>query len=367
MDFEPETPARRRRRRWLLGGGLLALAAGTAVTAYAVRAADRPAAPAGAALPTALVKRADLASVTRVDGSLGYADAYTVLGSGNGRITRLPVPGKVIQRGREVYGVDGHPVPLLYGPTPFWRTLGSGVSCGNDVLELERNLKALGYGPGLTVDRRFTAATGSAVRRWQKDLGLTPTGTVSPADVVMLPGAVRVTTLTAVPSGPAAGTVLTASGTVRVVTVKLPVDEQEIAEKGARVRIELPGGRSTTGHISSVGTVATADRTNAQAQTGESTESATIGVSITLDRPSDAGALDGAPVTVGFTGAEHDDVLSVPVEALLAAADGSYSVNVVGAAGKVASVPVRLGIFDADGVEVTGDLSVGDRVQVPIS
>jgi hypothetical protein len=161
--------------------------------------------------------------------------------------------------------------------------------------------------------------------------------------------------------------VLTASGTTRLVTVKLPVSSQEIAKQGAGVRIELPGGRSTTGHVASVGTVATAEKTDAQSQTGESTESATITVSIALDKPADAGALDGAPVTVGFTSLEHKDVLSVPVDALLAAADGTYSVNVVDDAGKVTSVPVRLGVFDGDDVEVTGDLAASAKVQVPRS
>jgi peptidoglycan hydrolase-like protein with peptidoglycan-binding domain len=358
---------RRRRRLCLVAGGVAVLAACAVGTAYALRDDDRAVASTGTALPTAPVKRTDLSSASQADGSLGYADSYTVLGSGSGRITWLPALGKVIVRGRAVYRADGHAVPLLYGPTPFWRTLASGTSSGYDVLELERNLTALGYGSGLTVDRTFTSATRSAIREWQADLGVARTGTVSPADVVVLPGPIRVTAVTALPSGPAAGTVLTASGTRRQVTVKLPVSDQEIAEKGAGVRIELPGGKSTTGHVAEVGTVATADKTNAQSQTGESTESATITVSITLDRPSDAGTLDGAPVTVGFTSAEHDDVLSVPVDALLAAADGSYSVNVVDAAGKVTPVPVGLGIFDGDDVEVTGDLTEGARVQVPIS
>ena len=366
VGSEDEAPPRRRRRLWPVVGAVAVLVVGTAGTVYALRDDDQAAASTGTTLPTAPVTRTDLSSATQVDGSLGYADSYTVLGSGSGRITWLPALGKVIVRGKAVYGVDGHPVPLFYGAMPFWRALESGVTSGNDVRELERNLTALGYGSGLTVDRTFTSATRSAIRRWQDDLGVSQTGTVSPTDVVVLPGPIRVTDVTAVPSGPAAGTVLTASGTTRQVTVKLPVSSQEIAKKGAKVRIGLPGGKSTTGHVSSVGTVATAEKTDAQSQTGAATESATITVSITLDKPSDAGTLDGAPVTVGFTSVERQDVLSVPVNALLATADGSYSVNVVHA-GKVTSVPVELGIFDGDNVEVTGDLTEGGKVQVPIS
>jgi peptidoglycan hydrolase-like protein with peptidoglycan-binding domain len=368
VESEDEAPPPRRRRKlWLVAGGVAVLAIGAAATVYAVRDDDTTASTTDTTLPTALVTRTDLSSATQVDGSLGYGDSYTVLGSGEGRITWLPALGKVIVRGKAVYRVDGRSVPLLYGPTPFWRSLESGVTSGGDVLELEQNLKALGYGKSLTVDRTFTSATRSAVREWQDDLGVTKTGTVSPTDVVVLPGPIRVTDLAAVPSGPSGGTVLTASGTSRQVTVKLPVASQAIAKKGAQVRIELPGGKATTGHVSTVGTVAVAEKTNAQAQTGEGTESATITVSITLDKSAEAGTLDGAPVTVGFTSTEHKDVLSVPVNALLAAADGSYLVNVVNATGQVSSVPVKLGIFDGDNVEVTGNLAEGAKVQVPRS
>ncbi|WP_323373655.1 efflux RND transporter periplasmic adaptor subunit [Plantactinospora alkalitolerans] len=347
--------------------GVAVLAVGTGSAVYALRDDDRAPASTGTTLPTVPVKRTDLSSAAQVDGSLGYADSYTVLGSGSGRITWLPAPGKVIVRGKAVYGVDGHPVPLFYGAMPFWRPLRSGMGSGNDVLELEQNLTALGYGPGLTVDRTFTSSTRSAIEKWQEALRVPQTGSVSPTDVVLMPGPIRVTSVTAVPGGPAAGTVLTASGTTRQVTVKMPVSSQEIAKKGAKVQIELPGGKSTAGHVSSVGTVATADKTNAQSQTGESTESATITVTVTLDESADAGTLDGAPVTVEFTSVEHRDVLAVPVNALLAAADGSYSVNVVDDSGTITSVPVELGVFDGDDVEVTGDLTEGAKVQVPVS
>lgn len=348
-----------------MAGGVAVLAAGSAVVyAYALHDDEAPTSDV-TTLPTVPVTRTDLASATQVDGTLGYGDAYTVLGPGQGRITWLPAVGTVVARGEAVFGVDGQAVPLFYGRTPLWRPLAAGVTDGDDVRVLERNLAELGYGSGLTVDRTFTAVTRAAVQAWQKDLGGAQTGTVSPTDVVVLPGRIRVTGLVAVPSGPASGTVLTASGTRRQVTVQLPVSLQELAVEGAEVTVELPGGTSTTGHVSSVGTVATADRTNALSQTGESTETATITVSITLDKAADAGTLDGAPVTVGFTSAAREDALSVPVDALLAAADGSYSVNVVDGAGQVTSVPVELGIFDGDDVEVTGDLAEGAQVQVP--
>ncbi|MFC4063404.1 peptidoglycan-binding protein [Actinoplanes subglobosus] len=328
--------------------------------------APTPAAEQPVDLPTVSVQRTDLSSATRVDGTLGYGGSFTVLGPGSGRITWLPGVGEIVGRGRAVFRVDGRVVPLLFGAAPLFRTLGSGVSRGSDVRVLERNLKAMGYGQDLTVDSRFTSATRAAVRRWQRALGTTVTGTVGPGDVIVLPGPIRITSLTAVPSGPAAGTILTASGTTRQVTVQLPVGSQRLAVPEAAVRIELPGGASTTGRITEVGTVATAETTNARSQTGQSTESATITVLIGLDRPSDAGRLDGAPVVVAFTSGERRNVLAVPVNALLAA-DRTYTVSVVGDGGAVTSVPVTLGIFDGDLVEVTGALAEGAKVQVPAS
>ncbi|MDX6433959.1 MAG: hypothetical protein QOE54_6325 [Streptosporangiaceae bacterium] len=374
LDSEIETPVRDeapppRRRR-----GLRALLAGTAVLAigaagavYALQGGKNKTTQTTSALPTATVTRTNMTNTIEVDGTLSYADSYTVLAGGTGRITWLPKAGDVIRRGKRVYGVDGHSVPLFYGSTPFWRDLQNGMSKGYDVLELERNLAALGYGGDLTVDRTFSWATAAAIKDWQDDLGVTKTGVLKPGDLVMQPGEIRVTKLQVVPGAPATGTVLTASGTERRVTVKLPVSQHDIAKKGAKVRVTLPGGKTTTGHISSVGTVATAGSTNAQSQTGQGTENATIPVYITLEKPDSAGNLEGAPATVGFTSTEHKNVLGVPINALLASAEGNYSVNVVDSAGAVHSVQVKLGVFDGDNVEVTGDLTPGMKVQVPRS
>ncbi|TMR20495.1 peptidoglycan-binding protein [Nonomuraea turkmeniaca] len=368
-DTPAGTPRRRRRRGRVLLGATAVLAVAVAGGVYVLQNGQSKPPPAPPALPTAPVIRTDMVNVRNMDGTLGYDGSYTVLAGGSGRITWVPDAGDVITRGERVYEVNGHRVPLFYGSAPLWRDLRQGVTKGRDVLELERNLKALGYAKGLdmTVDRTFTWTTARAIRKWQADMNVTRTGVMKMDDVVMQSGAIRVTDVKAVPGANAGGTVLTASGTERIVTVALPVSEQTIARKGGKVRIVLPGGKTATGRVSSVGKVATAGTTTAQSQTGQGTETATIPVYISLDKKRSAGGLDTAPVTVGFAGTAHKDVLAVPVNALLAAADGSYSVNVVNAAGAVSSVPVKLGIFDGDNVEVTGDLTEGMKVQVPRS
>jgi peptidoglycan hydrolase-like protein with peptidoglycan-binding domain len=371
----PEKGTRARRRWRVLFAATAVIALGVAAALIVMRDGSGGRPPVAVAPATADVVRTDLAGRTRVDGTLGYAGTYTVTAAGQGRLTWLPAVGSVIGRGQQMYGVNGRKVPLLYGPTPLWRELKNGVADGRDVRELEGNLAALGYGGGLTVDGHFSYATTAAVKRWQEDLGVAETGIVDPGDVVVRPAALRVTAVSGVVDGVAQGTLLTASGTTRQITVNLPVAQQELAATGAKVRIDLPGGKTATGRISKVGTVASSGSTGSggsgggggggPAQTGQGTETATIPVYITLDRPSAAGRLDGAPVTVGFTSSLRKGVLAVPVNALLASPGGGYAVAVVDSFGRARRVAVRLGVF-ADGlVEVSGDLAEGMKVEVP--
>jgi peptidoglycan hydrolase-like protein with peptidoglycan-binding domain len=368
---------RRRTRLVIAGASVIAVgAAGIAVAATA----RRPAPAAGPALPTEPVVRADLATRQQVDGVLGYGDARPILGHG-GTITGLPAVGATIRRGQAVYRVDGRGVPLWYGRSPLWRTMRPG-SRGADVRQLQRNLAALGY--RCPVDGRLGPATATAVQRWWRDRGLAPAPgdrarrrSVRPGDVVVAAGPIRIAAVRGVLGGPAQGTVVTATGTRRVVTVNLPVDQQRLAVADARVSVALPGGVAATGHITSLGTVATAPQAAAQganaapaqpAQPGQAAQNATIEVEVTLDRVTAAGRLDGAPVTVGFTGSVRRGVLAVPVSALVALGPDAYAVKVVGPDGTRRSVPVRLGMFTGGRVEVSGPgVAEGVRVEVPAS
>jgi peptidoglycan hydrolase-like protein with peptidoglycan-binding domain len=366
-----EQPQRGSRRRLLLTCAAVVVVAWTVGTVTVVRSGSDRGAPTGPTTATAPVVRTDLASRAQIDGLLSYSGTYTVISSAGGRVTWLPAVGAVLRRGQRVYGRDGHSVPLFYSPSPFWRPLHTGMTDGADVLALERNLSALGYGSGMTVDRHFGYATAVAVKRWQDDLGAPKTGEVQPDDAVVQPGALRVTALQTLPGNPAQGQILTASGTARQVIVQLPVAQQQIVRKGAAVRVRLPGGKLAPGHVLSIGSVASSGTSGGsgqeQAQTGQATESATLPVTITLDKASDAGGLAGAPVTVEFTTKLDKAVLAVPVQALLASPDGSYSVRIVDVQSHKVTVPVRLGLFSDGFVGVTGNLSEGQKVEVPTS
>lgn len=372
VTTSPQRPRRRaaaRRRGLVLAAGIGAVVIAGIAGAFVVRskhtAEDGTTGPPPA---TEAVTRTDLSEQVQEDGTLAYRGAYQLRAVVDGSLTWLPHVGSVIRRGDRAYEVDGEAVPLLIGPRPFWRTLQSGMSDGSDVKELERNLAAMGYGDGLTVDRHFSSVTAAAIRDWQDDRGVTQTGTIGPTDVVTAPTELRVTSRATTPSSAASNgpqLLYTASGTAREVSVKLPVNQQTLAVKGAKVGIDLPGRKPTTGHVSSVGTVAAATSSGSSQTTGEDTQNATITVTITLDSPADAGKLDGAPVTVDFTSAVHKAVLAVSVRALLATSDHTYAVAVVDASGHSRIVPVELGAF-ADGmVEVKGALTEGMRVEVP--
>jgi membrane fusion protein, multidrug efflux system len=70
-------------------------------------------------------------------------------------------------------------------------------------------------------------------------------------------------------------------------------------------------------------------------------------------------------VDVAFTASKRENVLTVPVSALLALAEGGYAVQVVDG-GTTRIVGVQTGLFAGGRVEVTGDgLSEGQTVGVP--
>ena len=316
------------------------------------------------AVATATIARRDLVLRDDVDGTLGYADARTIVSTTPGTLTRLPEEGTVVTRGRPLYELNAKGVRLLYGTMPLWRRLAVGVGDGADVEQLERNLVELGHDPnGMTIDETFDADTAAAVRSWQDALDLPKTGAVELGDAVFLPGPRRIGQLeTSVGAQLQPGqSVLQVTGTMPVVEIDLDATQQELARVGAAVRVELPSGRVVGGRILSVGKVAEVATT---AQGEPSTP--TVPVVVRLARPADRDGLDGAPVVVSLERERARNVLTVPVEAILALRGGGEAVELVSPAGERTLTGVETGTF-ADGyVEVSGKgVVAGARVVVP--
>jgi multidrug efflux system membrane fusion protein len=308
--------------------------------------------------PAALAEATSNVTVARAN----LDDAKAKLDQLRGTVTWLPDTGAIVERGSPLYELDGEPSGiLLYGTRPAWRSMAEGAE-GEDVRQLQENLIALGFETdGLTASGTFDAATTAAVKAWQKGLGRTGNGVVELGQVVFQPGAVRVAGQ-AVNLGDTVTSgmqVLKATSTERVVTIDIDADQQDLVASGDEVEIDLPDGTTAIGHVDIVGSVAVA----ADAQS-----SPTIDVTIVLDDPAASGTIDQAPVDVQITTISRENVLAVPVNALLALLEGGYAVEVVSDDGTTHLVGVETGLFQDGWVEIepAGDgLAEGDLVVVP--
>ena len=212
----------------------------------------------------------------------------------------------------------------------------------------------------MTVDETFDDDTAAAVRSWQEALGLPETGAVEHGDAVFLPGPRRIgqleTTVGAQVQPGAA--VLEVTATSPVVEIDLDARSRELARVGAKVRVELPSGRTVTGTVASVGRVAETS-TTAQGEVGDPT----VSVVVRLADPGERDGLDGAPVIVSLERDRARNVLVVPIEALLALRGGGNAVELVGSNGERTLTAVETGTF-ADGyVEVDGQRDPGRRAR----
>jgi peptidoglycan hydrolase-like protein with peptidoglycan-binding domain len=305
--------------------------------------------------------RTALASASQ---SLAAAESSAAAYDQSAVYTMLPPVGRVVRRGQPLYAIGGEPVVLLYGPTSAWRAFAPGMSDGDDVAELNANLRALGY--GAPSGRTFTSGTEAAIRAFQSARGMQATGRLLLGSVVFDAGALRVTSVTPTAGAPVqAGPVLGTTSTRRVVKIALDASQQASVKVGDPVVITLPDNSTTPGHVSSVGTVAT---TPSGDQGGNGSSTPTVDVLVEPDHPAATGRLDQASVDVSITTGTVKNVLAIPVNALVALAGGGYAVELIEAGGIHRLVGVEVGLFDdAEGlVEVTGSgLAGGQHVVVP--
>jgi peptidoglycan hydrolase-like protein with peptidoglycan-binding domain len=374
----------------IVGGGWWLLRDGILVGAGSGPTGSSDGDLASTAQKTAAVERRTLTATEELDATLGYAGEYHVLGGLNGTLTWTVPEGTVVTAGKRLYEVNGRDrTSLMYGSRPAWRPLHAGISDGADILQLERNLKRLGYTrSGDDIDRHWDSDTTAAVKRWQRAAGLEVDGDIDLGEVVFLPEAIRVTKVdAALGSGVGRGSpLMSATSNRRVISLDLDVDEVDLVKAGTPVTIELPNGSTVQGTVAAIGRVA---QSSSDQQGGSTT---TLPVTIALDDPTAAGDLDQAPVTVTVVRATRANVLTVPVNALVALLEGGYAVEVVddashaasasaagserapasspigaaGAAPRTHLVRVEPGLFDHGRVEVTATgLEPGDRVVVP--
>ncbi len=309
---------------------------------------------------TAEVVRGDLTQTSTTSGQLEYGAARDLSSLAGGVVTRLPANGRIVGEGEPLFRIDNVPVVRLDGRTPAWRDLGPDASDGPDVRQVERALERHGYTDdlGMAVDDDWTWVTTIAVERWQEDLGLAETGELPLGSVVFTRGDVRVVDAlvdegTPVQPGTA---VLQVGDTQRAVTVSIEPDQKHLAPVDGKVELTFPDGTEVTGTIAEVVTVA-----GSQEQQTEDSLAVTVEVP---DKRAVRSQLDGASVRVDFTHTIAEDVLSVPVTALVALAAGGYGVEKV-TGDTTGFVAVTPGTFADTDVEISGDdLAAGDLVVV---
>ncbi|MDQ0986125.1 peptidoglycan hydrolase-like protein with peptidoglycan-binding domain [Streptomyces sp. V2I9] len=296
-----------------------------------------------------------------VDGRIDFAQRRAVKAAVEGTVTVAAAEGTTVRRGEALYELNDKPVTLLYGPVPAFREMKAGAR-GSDVLQLERNLRDLGYGAGLYVDTEYGPDTEAAVKRWQKHLNRETTGRVGRGDVVFQPAEVTVVSADAAladqvgPDGP----VLTIASTKPVVRALLEQTDGALTARGTKVEVTLPSGRTETGKVA--GTV----RPEGDEEAEGSQEGITV--EVVLDGGSRAVSGEDAEATasVTFVSEARKGILAVPVEAVVAlrGENGGYGLQVVrGTTSEMVRVETGM---TADGqIEVSGDgLRVGMKVGV---
>lgn len=309
---------------------------------------------------TAEITRQDLVATVDESGKLAHA-RETALRAAGGVVTWVPAEGALIERGGQLYRVDDAPVMLLYGTLPAYRELSSGAE-GADVRQFEENLAALGY-TGFTVDDEYTWATAEAVMSWQEDLDLPETGVVELGRVHYASSSVQVTSTTAAPGDPASGELLKVASPDRVVTVDLDEDDRRFAVVGAAVTVQIPDGSTFSGTITGVKSVVIPGDDSPSGGSGDTT---VLRVTVAPDDPSAVPASGSSTATVSFTAERREGVLTVPVTALLALAEGGYGVELFDEDDGTRLVAVETGLFADGRVEISGeDISEDAHVVVP--
>ena len=312
---------------------------------------------------TTTITQRTIESTEEFDGTLGYSGEGVIIAGLDGTYTRLPEVGDVLTLGDEIYEVDGRQSSyLMYGKRPAYRDLDNDVGNGPDVRQLEASLQQIGFpnilGQDFEPDWNFRQKTEDAVEQWQKRTGQERDGRIEMGEVTFVPEDVRITSVPPeLGTRAQAGAVLAyASDTDLVVTLDLEADRRDILAVGDEVSVELPDGTDAAGSITEIASVA---------ETLPGASEPTVEVTIQLEDTAVVGDLDGAEVTVSVVRETRPNVLTVPVDALLALREGGYALEMVAEDGTTYLVAAEVGLFDDRGVEVSGSFDAGDTVVVP--
>lgn len=303
---------------------------------------------------TAEVERRTLEEIVVTRGTVGFPEAGSVEIGAPGRVTAVAVSsGDMLDTNQVVISLDGRPVVTMDGVAPFWRDLSAGQQ-GEDVAALQTFLSSHGY---LTwePDGRFGPSTEAAVEDWQEEHGMSdPDGELRLGDTVVGEWPARVGQIAVdagdfLNQGDVIGTLT--SDTAAVSLELLPSERLRVVE-GSEVLIEVAAtGQQASGVVGRV----SLDPVDSE---GSPLYPAAVEVTEDLDIP------DGTQVRLTIVIQRAEDVLAVPVAAVVSGSSGEPVVRVVGADDAIETTPVELGLSEGAWVEVSAGLSGGESVVV---
>jgi len=282
--------------------------------------------------------------------------------------------GSTIKVGTALYTVNEQPVFAMYGTLPAYRNMQSGDT-GTDITQLQQSLVDLGYNPG-SVDGTFGSATVAAVEAWQTAAGLTVDGIVHLGQVVFISGPSRVIAqLGTVGQSVTTGSQILSIGPESpIVTTTESSTQLGLLTGGQKVDVQLPDNSIVVGKVTSVGGTAASSSSSSgsgsSSGSSASSSSSSTAATVALNNPALGNSIAGSSVNVIVTTNSLNDVLAVPLGALLATSSGQFIVQVPTAAGNLSNVSVNPSIYDDTSgiVAVPGaNLSPGERVVVASS
>lgn len=226
-----------------------------------------------------------------------------------------------------------------------------------DIELLRENLLALS----------FEDPQAKTVRHWQAAAGRSATGLIEPGQIVVSDGPVRVAEHMVdvgdivfggrdgqsgfAPSNNSSDLIMRYTGTDRNVTVPLEISDHAYARVGNEVVVTLPTGLGVSGVIADVSSVFDAQ--------------GLADAVIEIPEQAMLGTLETASVEVEFIIGRVDNVLAVPVAALLALSEGGFAIEIVDGDASCL-VPVTTGLFARGSVEIDGaDIAEGMLVRIP--
>ena len=152
----------------------------------------------------------------------------------------------------------------------------------------------------------------------------------------------------------AASPLYSSSGIAREVTFNLPAGDQGMVSVGESVIVKLPTDEEIKAVVRFVDAVVT--------EIGNGSK--VIEVILDVVDADNTETYDEAPVDVFVTSEVSENVLYVPVNALVALAEGGYAVEVL-SSGEQIYISVEIGVFTDGFVEIVGNIEEGQEVIVP--